>query len=87
MIRLENQSPSTFQINRELPGSVPAQRVRPTCHKIGDTVGGLKVSQPGAQFACTGRAELTFRRVSPLTQFAKFPVLEVNFHGRGRIIS
>jgi hypothetical protein len=87
MIGLENQSPAAFQINRELPCPVPAQRVRPPGHEIGDTTGSLKIRQPGAQFAGTGRAELAFRRVPPFTQFTKFLVLEVNFHRRGRIMS
>ncbi|MHB1142241.1 MAG: hypothetical protein ACYC1T_10870 [Sulfuricaulis sp.] len=87
MIRLENQSPAAFQINRELSCPVPAQRVRPSSHKLGNPAGGLQIGQPGAQFAGTGRAELAFRHIPPFTQFTKFLVLEVNFHGRGRIMS
>ncbi len=87
MIRLENQSSAACQINRELPCPVPVQRVRPSGHQIGDTIGRLKVGQPRAQLTGTGRAELAFRHTLLLTQFAKLLVLEVNFHGRGRIIS
>ena len=80
MIRLENQSPAAFQVNRELARPVPTQGVRPPGYKISDTAGGLIISQPGTQFSGTGRAELAFRHVPPLTHHGSF-VLEVDFTG------
>jgi len=83
-LRLEDQPLTSGQVERELPGSVPGQRMRAARHELGHRVCSLKIGKPPAEFSRTISPEDLHGLPTVRAQLLKLLRSEIYVHDSGR---